>query len=106
MFPFWSACGSRWRRGCGRRTSSGALPCPPLPPGLTSLELSAYPDSQYEWCSVPDLCPTALAPLTRLLPHLALEDIMPPALAGGSSGWASLVGGLTALRSEPARCQA
>jgi hypothetical protein len=71
---------------------------PPLPSGLTSLELCAKVDHHSEWCSAPVLSPTALAPLTRLQ-HLWIEEMEPAALAEGSSGWASLLGSLTALRS-------
>jgi hypothetical protein len=46
----------------------------------------------------PAISPAALAPLSRLQ-HLRLDDVTPAALAYGSSAWASLLGGLTTLRS-------
>ncbi len=70
--------------------------CPSLPPGLTSLELCGSSGDLH--CVEPTISPAALAPLTRLQ-HLQLDDMLPAALADGSSGWASLLGSLTTLRS-------
>ncbi len=71
---------------------------PSLPPGLTSLELrSCLPDGD-AYCMEPAISPAALAPLSRLQ-HLKLLDVVPAALANSGSAWASLLGGLTTLRS-------
>jgi hypothetical protein len=71
---------------------------PSLPPGLTSLELRSCVADGDPYCVQPSISPAALAPLARLQ-HLRLEVVTPAGLANGSSAWASLLGGLTTLRS-------